>query len=150
MPAKMIFQVRHMTPVSSRTAQPKTAMCPGIRAVSFDTMRGLTAKNIRPGTRFHSATGGGALLLAVMLCAACGGDGHSNKPEGGSAAQGTWRPAGNEGTITGKVNFEGAAPKLKPLSMEGDAVCAKKHSGPVYPETVVTNNNGTLRNVLVR
>jgi hypothetical protein len=108
------------------------------------------AKNIRPGTRFHSATGGGALLLAVIFCAACGGDGHSNKPEGGSAAQGTWRPAGNEGTITGKVNFEGAAPKLKPLSMEGDAVCAKKHSGPVYPETVVTNNNGTLRNVLVR
>jgi hypothetical protein len=94
----------------------------------------------------------GALLAAVIFCAGCGGGGQStNKPEAPAAAQqGTWRPTGNEGTITGKIHFQGQAPKQKPLSMEGDEVCAKKHSSPVYPETVVANGNGTLRNVLVR
>jgi plastocyanin len=92
------------------------------------------------------------LLIAAIVCAGCGGGGQStNKPEGGSTAQqGTWRPTGNEGTITGKIAFQGQAPKLKPLSMEADEACAKKHSGPVYPEAVIANSNGTLRNVLVR
>ncbi len=33
--------------------------------------------------------------------------------------------------------------------MDADAVCAAKHSKPVYPEVVVVNSNGTLRNVFV-
>lgn len=92
------------------------------------------------------------LLILIILCAGCGGGGQStNKPEEAApTAPDVWRPTGNEGTITGKVNFPGPAPKLKPLSMEGDIVCAKKHPEPVYPEAVVRNANGTLRNVLVR
>jgi hypothetical protein len=32
---------------------------------------------------------------------------------------------------------------------DADAVCAAKHSGPVQPDAVVVNSNGTLRNVFV-
>lgn len=65
------------------------------------------------------------------------------------AAGAAYQPTGNEGSITGKIVFTGAAPKPKPISMDADAVCAAKHSGPVYPEIVVANDNGTLRNVFV-
>lgn len=67
-----------------------------------------------------------------------------------AAAEGSvWQPTGEEGTITGKVSFQGQAPKFRAISMDADSVCAAKHSGPVYPEAVVTNGNGTLRNVFV-
>ena len=103
-------------------------------------------------TIFRTKTKRVALLSVVIVCAGCGGGSQStNKPEApASTGQATWRPSGNEGTITGKVNFQGQPPKQKPLSMEGDEVCSKKHSSPVYPETIVANGNGTLRNVLVR
>ena len=51
--------------------------------------------------------------------------------------------------MTGKVNFKGTAPKSRPITMDADSVCAAKHQGAVYPETVVVNGNGTLRNVFV-
>ena len=53
------------------------------------------------------------------------------------------------GSITGKINFTGTAPKLEPISMGADPVCQSLHSESVYPETVVANDNGTLRNVFV-
>jgi len=88
-------------------------------------------------------------LIAVVL-AGCGGSEPAKKTEEAPAAgAATWKPAGNEGAVTGKVNFQGQPPKLKPLLMEADPACAKKHSTPVYPEAVVKNSNGTLRNVFV-
>src|SRR3989338_7594366 len=53
------------------------------------------------------------------------------------------------GSITGKVNFTGTAPANEPLSMAADPVCASLHSEPVYAETVMANENGTLQNVFV-
>jgi len=53
------------------------------------------------------------------------------------------------GTITGKINFEGAKPKLARLMMDQDPVCVEKHSGPVYVEDGAVNDNGTLPNVFV-
>jgi hypothetical protein len=90
------------------------------------------------------------LLLVFHL--GCGGSKppETTAPSEQPAAEGAvYQPTGNEGTITGKVTLQGAAPKFKPLGMDADAVCASKHSGPVFPEAVVTNQNGTLRNVLV-
>lgn len=60
-----------------------------------------------------------------------------------------WQPTGDEGTITGKVTFEGQPPKLRSILMDADPVCAKKHAGPVASEQVVINDNGTLRNVFI-
>jgi plastocyanin len=53
------------------------------------------------------------------------------------------------GTITGKVSFTGAKPKLQRIMMDQDPVCVQKHSGPVYAEDGEVNANGTLPNVFV-
>jgi plastocyanin len=52
-------------------------------------------------------------------------------------------------TITGTVTFDGKVPTLKPLSMEADPVCAKKHSKPVPAEMLVLGSGNTMGNILV-
>jgi len=52
-------------------------------------------------------------------------------------------------TVTGTVTFNGKAPTLKPLTMEADPVCAKKHSGPVPSEMLVLGNGNTMGNIMV-
>jgi hypothetical protein len=82
----------------------------------------------------------------------CGGSSTDTKTaENKEAAsqEAVWKPTGDEGSVTGKVNFAGQPPKMKALLMDADAVCAAKHKQAVYPETVVANKNGTLRNVFV-
>ncbi|HXE62054.1 MAG TPA: carboxypeptidase regulatory-like domain-containing protein [Bryobacteraceae bacterium] len=51
--------------------------------------------------------------------------------------------------VKGKAIFKGTPAKLRPISMDADAVCAKKHSGPVLPETSVIKADGSLKNVFV-
>jgi hypothetical protein len=94
--------------------------------------------------------GYGALVL-VLACTGCGGDREASKTaeEAPAATGAEWRPTGDEGSISGKIAFKGQPPKFKPLSMDADSVCAAKHSGPVYPEAVVVNDDGTLKNVFV-
>ncbi|HZP02132.1 MAG TPA: hypothetical protein VFD30_17735, partial [Terriglobia bacterium] len=53
------------------------------------------------------------------------------------------------GQVTGTIKFEGQKPKLKPIMMDQDPVCVKKHTGPVYPDDGAVNPNGTLPNVFV-
>lgn len=66
------------------------------------------------------------------------------------AAEGSaWQPTGDEGSVTGKISFKGQPPTFRQISMDADAACAAKHSTPVYPESVVVNSNGSLRNVFV-
>jgi plastocyanin len=52
-------------------------------------------------------------------------------------------------SITGTVTFDGKAPKLNPLAMDADPVCAKKHSAPVLNEMLVLGNGNTMGNVVV-
>lgn len=51
--------------------------------------------------------------------------------------------------VKGKAVFKGTPPKLRPISMDADAVCASKHKGPVFPETSVIKADGSLKNVFV-
>jgi len=53
------------------------------------------------------------------------------------------------GDVTGKVMFDGAAPKPARLRMDADPVCSKAHKSSVTGEEVVVNSNNTLKNVLV-
>lgn len=89
--------------------------------------------------------------MMVVLLASCGGSKEPSKTaEEKPAAEGqVWHPTGDEGTVTGKVAFQGQPPKFPAISMDADPVCAAKHSGKVYPEAVVVNDNGTLRNVFI-
>jgi len=52
-------------------------------------------------------------------------------------------------SISGTVTFAGKAPTLRPLSMDADPVCAKKHSGPVPNELLVLGSGNTMAHILV-
>ncbi len=52
-------------------------------------------------------------------------------------------------SITGTVTFAGKSPNLRPLTMDADPVCAKKHSGPVPNELLVLGNGNTMGNIMV-
>ena len=57
--------------------------------------------------------------------------------------------AGGASGITGTVTFEGKVPTMKPLAMDADPACAKKHAKPVLSEALVLGGGNTMGNVLV-
>ncbi|HKQ98286.1 MAG TPA: carboxypeptidase regulatory-like domain-containing protein [Candidatus Polarisedimenticolia bacterium] len=54
------------------------------------------------------------------------------------------------GTISGTVTYEGKVPNLKPIAMDADPSCAKKHTGPVPSDVLVLGDGNTMANILVR
>ncbi len=58
--------------------------------------------------------------------------------------------AADTASIAGKIAFEGDAPKAKKIKTDADPKCAELHADdPLKDETVLVNDNGTLRNVFV-
>src|SRR5262245_60465579 len=53
------------------------------------------------------------------------------------------------GTITGTITFDGKVPTLKPLAMDADPVCAKKHATPAPNVMLVLGSGNAMGNVLV-
>lgn len=51
--------------------------------------------------------------------------------------------------ISGTVAYEGPVPKLRPVAMDADPVCALKHKTPVESEVLVLGPGNSLGNVLV-
>jgi plastocyanin len=54
-----------------------------------------------------------------------------------------------QSTISGTATFVGKPPVLKPLAMDADPACAKKHSKPVLAEMLVLGSGNTMGNVIV-
>lgn len=52
-------------------------------------------------------------------------------------------------SVTGTVTFDGKVPNLRPLAMDADPACAKKHSKPVLSEMLVLGSGNTMGNILV-
>ena len=53
-------------------------------------------------------------------------------------------------TVTGTVKFDGPAPTMKPLQMDADPGCAKKHATAPLAEALVLGDGQTMANVYVR
>lgn len=52
-------------------------------------------------------------------------------------------------SITGSATFDGKAPTLRPLAMDADPACAKKHSSPVPNEMLTLGTGNAMGNVMV-
>ena len=97
--------------------------------------------------------------LVLALAVGCsGGDGE----QGGTTAQQTAKQSAEApaavtkvdmataGTITGSVAFKGTAPKMQIIDVSSEPTCqAHAQTSPVSTQTVVVNDNGTLRYVFV-
>jgi plastocyanin len=57
--------------------------------------------------------------------------------------------AGAASSVSGTVTFDGQAPTLRPLAMDADPACAKKHSTPVQNEMLALGNGKTMGNIMV-
>jgi len=93
-------------------------------------------------------------LLLVVPVAGCGGGGDdSGQATTSSKPAATQAPAvdpATVATVTGKVAFEGTAPKMQVIDVSSEQTC-HEHSAstPLLQETVVVNSNGTLKNVFI-
>jgi plastocyanin len=52
-------------------------------------------------------------------------------------------------SITGTITFTGTAPPLRPIAMDADPECAKKHSAPVPNEMLILGTGNTMGSVMV-
>ncbi len=57
--------------------------------------------------------------------------------------------AATAGQISGTVELEGKAPKMKVINMAAEAACAKQHSTPATTQDVLVGKDGALENVVV-
>jgi plastocyanin len=102
------------------------------------------------------------LILPLLLVAGCGGPPESPPaPAAGSPSAPARAPeappasgavAGATGTsgVQGAATFEGEVPSLRPIPMEADPNCVKKHEAPVMPDALVLGEGNRLANVFVR
>ena len=58
------------------------------------------------------------------------------------------RPAAS-GTITGKVTYTGTPPKMKPIDMSKEPVCAKEHNPPITTQDIESGPGNALKDVVV-
>jgi plastocyanin len=79
-----------------------------------------------------------SLILALAFGAACG------KKEAAAPAGPLWKPSGNEGNITGVINFTGAVPAPSKLDMSSDSKC----EGENFLDDVIVKD-GKLQNVFI-
>ncbi len=53
------------------------------------------------------------------------------------------------GEISGKISFEGKAPKMRSLKIEADPVCVAKNTSTPKKEWLIVDGSGGVKNVLV-
>jgi hypothetical protein len=103
--------------------------------------------------RFLVALFAALCLLAAALACSKSADDESDAADAGGddssevASLTPYKPSEQEGSITGTINFTGAAPAPKPISMDADPVCASSNPD-AHAEDIVVNGD-KLQNVLV-
>ena len=77
-----------------------------------------------------------SVILFSLALFTMSGFGCDRKEEASAPAGPVWKPAGNEGNVTGVINFTGAVPAPSKLDMSNDSNCA----GENFLDDVVVNN----------
>jgi len=54
------------------------------------------------------------------------------------------------GNISGAIIYDGEVPKFREIKMDADPICLSKHSGGVFPQTLVLDPDNKMANVFVR
>src|SRR5262245_46517559 len=88
-------------------------------------------------------------LVLMLVLAACGGGGGETTappPAGGPAGGSTAGPA-LTGTVSGKITFDGVAPKPEKIQMSADPYCAMANKDPFTEDVKVSD--GGLENVII-
>lgn len=85
------------------------------------------------------------MILVAVGCKHSGGGDKGGKPEDG--AKPAYASKGDEGTITGKISYDGPAPELKKIDMTQDANCAGSSGDKTADDVLVAD--GKLANVFV-
>ena len=89
-----------------------------------------------------------AVLFAFTL--GCGGGEEAPVEEAAGEAEDYFEvDAATAATVTGKVNFEGDAPKNPRINMSAEPDCQGLHSGPVHAEVWMVGEGGALANTFV-
>ena len=92
-----------------------------------------------------------AVLSLLSLSIACskgdGDDVEEDTSQTGGPTGTPYQTTGNEGTVTGKVAFTGAAPAPQSIDMNADSACASKNPNAVAESVVV--KDGKVKNVFV-
>jgi plastocyanin len=82
-----------------------------------------------------------ALILVTAFAMSCG-----QKEEVSVPAGPLWKPAGNEGNISGAITFNGESPAPRKMDMGDDPACQKL--GEAFLDDVIVNQ-GKLQNVFI-
>jgi plastocyanin len=90
-----------------------------------------------------------AATSLLSLASACGGGNNTTTPGGDETSTSTAPPAskGDEGTISGKISFTGAAPEPKKIDTSADAACTSKSPNLTTEDWAV--KDGKLANTFV-
>jgi plastocyanin len=90
-----------------------------------------------------------AALSLLSLAASCGGNKTATDDSGGGGDKSgkAYTSKGDEGTITGKVSYTGAAPEPKKIDTSADAACTSKSPNLTTEDWVV--KDGKLANTYV-
>lgn len=88
-----------------------------------------------------------ALAIGIM---SCGGGQPSETPAATTAAT-AGKPvnAATAGSVSGMVKLDGMPPKMKPINMAAEPICAKEHTTPAMTQDVLVGTGGALQNVVV-
>jgi len=94
------------------------------------------------------------IAAGFLTLAGCGGGSQeSAKPSTQTSATATKTAAETAkpatAKLTGKVTFQGQAPKNTPIKMEADAVCKGQHATEAFTEDYIVGADGELANVFV-
>jgi len=87
------------------------------------------------------------MLAAVLIAVGCKGTKNKNTASEEAGGKPQYASKGDEGTITGKISYDGPAPELKKIDMSQDANCAGSSGDKTADDILVAD--GKLANVFV-